>query len=82
MAERLQGVEYRVFRSLLREWDRDSVEAIRVELTRGEEVPTPEIEEALRTLAEKGYVEEFEPGHWRVTDRGRAVERSLLGDPP
>jgi len=39
MAERLQGVEYRVFRSLLREWDRDSVEAIRVELTPGEEVP-------------------------------------------
>jgi Mn-dependent DtxR family transcriptional regulator len=82
MAERLQGVEYRVFRSLLREWDRDSVEAIRVELTQGEEVPTPEIEKALRTLAEKGYVEEFEPDHWRVTDRGRAVERSLLGDSP
>lgn len=81
MATRLQGVEYRVFRSLLREWDRDTGEAIRVELTRGEEVPAEEIEDALRTLEQKNHVEEFEPGRWRVTAQGRAVERSLLGEP-
>jgi hypothetical protein len=79
MAERLEGVEYRVFRSLLQEWDRDTVEEIRVELTRGVEVPIAQIEEALRTLESKGYVES-EADHWKITPQGQAVRRSLLGD--
>ena len=82
MAEPLDGVELRVFRSLLQEWDRDTVEEIRVELTRGVPVPTAEVEAALQRLAQRGYAEEFSEGHWRVTPQARAVEATLLGKRP
>lgn len=71
-----------MFRSLLHEWDRDTVEAIRVELTRGNEVPASQIESDLQSLKANGYVDEYEPGQWKVTAQGRAVEATLLGGSP
>ncbi len=80
MAVRLKGVEFRVFHSLRQEWDFDTVEAIRVHLTQGPVVSTPQIEDALDSLAERGYIEEFEPGRWRISPQGHGVHRSLLGE--
>jgi DNA-binding transcriptional ArsR family regulator len=80
MAEPLVGSELRVFRSLIEEWPWDTVEKIGVELTRGEELGSAEIEAALEALREKGYVEEFEPGRWQVTPNGHGVRRTLLGE--
>jgi hypothetical protein len=80
MADRLEGVGFRVFRSLHQEWDLDTVEDIRIQLTRGPLVPFEQIEAALARLAERRYVEEFKPGHWKITNQGLAVKRSLLGE--
>lgn len=80
MAEPLQGSELRVFRSLIEEWPWDTVEKIRVELTRGEELSSEQVEAALQRLRQKGYVEEFEAGRWQVTAKGHAVRRTLLGE--
>src|SRR3954462_1847479 len=80
MAEPLKGAELRVFRSLIEEWPWDTVEKIRVEMTRGEELTTEEIEAALTSLRENGYVEEFELGRWQVTPNGHGVRRTLLGE--
>jgi hypothetical protein len=80
MAEPLKGSEFRVFRSLIEEWPWDTVEKIRVELTRGDELDTAEVEAALESLREKGYVEEFQPGRWQVTPNGHGVRRMLLGE--
>jgi hypothetical protein len=81
MAEQLQGVEFRVFRSLLREPDMNTVHAIYVHLTHGPFVAEPEIEAALAALAERGYVSATESGEWEVSPQGHAVQRSLLGEP-
>jgi hypothetical protein len=62
----------------LHEWPKDSVEQIRIELTRSVELSTEEVEAALEVLL-KGYVEEFRPGHWKLTPNGHGVKRSLLG---
>src|SRR6476646_444752 len=80
MAEPLKGAELRVFRSLIEEWPWDTVEKIRVEMTRGDELGTADIEAALTSLREKGYVEEFEAGRWQVTPNGHGVRRTLLGE--
>jgi hypothetical protein len=80
MAERLEGLELRVFRSLFEEYDLDSIEEIRVQLTRGALASATEIETALASLRERGYVEELRPGHWRVAPQGLGVRRSLLGE--
>ena len=80
MATPLQGAERRIFSSLLHEWPKDSVEEIRIELTRGVELFTDEIEAALEDLRLKGYVEEFQAGHWKLTPNGHGVKRSLLGE--
>jgi hypothetical protein len=80
MAEPLQGAEFRIFRSLVEEWPQDSVEQLRVEMTRGAELSSNEIQEVLESLREKGYVEEFKEGHWQVTPNGHGVRRSLLGE--
>jgi hypothetical protein len=80
MAEPLQGAELRVFRSLVEEWPWDTVEKIRVELTRGEELSSEQVEAALEGLRQKGYVEEFEAGRWQVTVNGHGVRRTLLGE--
>lgn len=80
MATPLEGAEFRVFRSLYREWDRDSVEQLRVQMTRGVELSITEIEAALGELEGNGYVEEFEPGRWQLTPNGYGVRRSLLGE--
>jgi predicted transcriptional regulator of viral defense system len=79
--EPLQGAEFRIFRSLVREWDRDSLRSLEIEMTR--RVPylsREEIAEVLAALEERGYVEEHEPGHWRLTPNGHGVKRSLLGE--
>jgi hypothetical protein len=78
----LQGVEFRVFRSLLQESDYETVEQIRVYLTQGPIVPSEDIEEALATLAAKHYVEEYRPGCWKVAPQGYGLRRSLLGELP
>ena len=80
MAERLQGIDFRVFRSLATEWPYDTVEKIRVELTRGPEATAEEIEESLRCLEGKGWLEEFQPGRWKLTPNGHGSKRSLLGE--
>lgn len=80
MAEPLQGPELRVFRSLVEEWPWDTVEKIRVEMTRGEELSSAEVEAALESLREKGYVEEFQSNRWQVTPNGHGVRRTLLGE--
>lgn len=79
MAEALEGLQLRVFRSLEREWDRDTVDAIRVELTRGPVADAQQIQSALSQLQDLGYVEEREPGHWAITANGLAVKSTLLG---
>lgn len=80
MAKPLEGAELRVFRSLIEEWPQDTVEKIRVEMTRGDELSSEEVEDALKTLRDKGYVEEFKPGRWQVTPNGHGVRRTLLGE--
>lgn len=80
MVDPLQGVEARVFKSLIQEEDFDTVEKIGVHLTLGPMVATSEIEAALQSLATAGYVEQRKPGHWQVTPQGHAVKRSLLGE--
>jgi len=79
MVDPLQGVEARVFKSLIQEEDFDTVEKIGVHLTLGPVVATSEIEASLESLATAGYVEERKPGHWRITSQGYAVKGSLLG---
>jgi hypothetical protein len=64
----------------LHEWPKDSVEEIRIELTRGVELSTDEVEAALEDLRLKGYVEEFQVGHWKLAPNGHGVKRSLLGE--
>jgi hypothetical protein len=80
VADPLSGAEFRVFRSLIEEWPQDTVEKIRVEMTRGAELSAEEIGRALRGLADKGYVEEFEPCRWQVTPNGHGMRRTLLGE--
>lgn len=79
MAGALKGNERRVFWLLLNEWDRDTVEWLRVESTQGLEIRPADIEATLRSLEDRGLVEEFDPGHWRITPRGLALQKSLLG---
>jgi hypothetical protein len=74
------GAELRIFRSLLVEWDRDSINEIRVELTRGAAVSERRILHVLESLAQAGYVREQAPERWEVTSRGRSVSPSLLGE--
>ena len=81
MAERLRGAAFRVFRSLLREWDLNTAEDIRVQLTCGPVASIEEIEAALEELTSVGYVEAFTPGRWRVTPQGQVLKRSRLGLP-
>lgn len=80
MTQILQGVDYRTFRSLLKEGDRDTVEDLRVEMTRGVPVSTEEIESALKRLSDATYVEEYESGRWRVAANGLGVKGTLLGE--
>jgi hypothetical protein len=79
MTDQLTGVEFRVFRSLLQESDRNTVEDVRIQLTRGPVVAAAEIEGALESLSAQGYVEEHEPGRWQISSRGHGRKKSLLG---
>jgi hypothetical protein len=74
----LEGVEFRVFRSLVREYDQDTVEHIYVQLSR-DPVDRADIEAALAALADRGFVEEFEEGRWKATSQGLHLEKRLLG---
>jgi len=74
----LEDPEARVLRSLIEEWPYNTVEQIRVELTRGRSLSYAEIEAILDALRVQGHVEEFKPGHWRASDRARHIRRRLL----
>jgi hypothetical protein len=80
MADALEGTELRVFRSLLYKRQCDTLVAIQTELTAKPEPPPNEIQDALGTLVAGGYLEEFEPGRWRLSRSGYGLRRSLLGD--
>ena len=77
----LEGVEFRVFRSLVREWDRDTPKQIEVELSRNP-VDLEEVEAALERLEDAGWLEEYAPGRWRLSGNGEGCKRSLLGAIP
>ena len=81
MAEALEGNERRVFFSLYRDHDRDTPDAIRIELTRSPPyLDEDEVVEILEALRDRGYVEEHSLGHWGLSSQGLAVRRSLLGE--
>jgi hypothetical protein len=48
--------EHRIFNSLATEYDLDTVEKIRLELTQGAELTADEIEEALQGLRDRRWV--------------------------
>lgn len=74
----LRESEARVLRSLVEEWPYDTVEQVRVELTKGRHLSYEEVEDVLDALRTQGYVEEFESGHWRASDQARHMRRRLL----
>jgi hypothetical protein len=82
MTEPLTGPEFRVFRSLTRDADRDTVADMHRRLTQGQPATTQQVEDQLDALAKRGLVEEYRPGCWRVTIQGRSDEKSLLGEHP
>jgi hypothetical protein len=75
---RLEESEARALRSLIEEWPYDTVEQIRVELTKGRSLSYAEVYGILDALRVQGHVEEFEPGHWRASDQARRIRRRLL----
>lgn len=77
----LSGLEARVFHTLLHETPFNSVEAIRIELTRGQPQTYEDVSAALSALQVRGYVEEFEPGRWQASVTGRHMSRILLSAP-
>lgn len=80
MAKKLEGNEFRVFRCLIREHQIERFEDICVELTHRPPLSSDEVAEALTSLRDSGYAEEFKPGHWRYTQNGYGVHRTLLGE--
>jgi hypothetical protein len=78
-SQHLDDAEARVLRSLIEEWPDDTIEAIRVGLTRGQELRYDEVESVLARLFARGYVEEFELGHWQATDVAKRIRPRLLG---
>lgn len=74
----LEESEARVLRSLIEEYPYNSVEQIRAELTKAPPLSYEEVEDVLDALRIQGYVEEFEPGHWRASDHARHIRRRLL----
>lgn len=80
MAKRLEGNEFRVFRCLIKEEQFESFEEICLELTHDPALTPEEVAEALTSLQERGYAEEFKPGHWKYTPNGYGVHRTLLGE--
>jgi hypothetical protein len=81
VAEKLEGVEFRVFRCLIEESQFETFEEICIELTHAPPLAPEDVQEALESLREKGYAEEVQPGHWKRTPNGYGVRRSLLGQP-
>lgn len=82
MAKKLKGSEFRVFRCLIGEHQIERFEDICVELTHRPALASDEVAEALASLRHSGYAEEFKPGHWRYTQNGYGVHRTLLGELP
>jgi hypothetical protein len=79
MAEKLPEPELRVFRVLINESQFTDFERICVELTHSPALESEDVAAALGRLEERGYAEEFKPGHWRYTPAGYGVRRSLQG---
>jgi hypothetical protein len=82
MAASLQGAELRVFRCLIKDPQSEKFDDICVEMTHAPPLERDEVAEALESLKEMGYAEEFKPAHWKYTDNGYVVRRSLLGELP
>jgi hypothetical protein len=80
MAKKLEGAEFRVFRCLIREYQFERFEDICVELTHRPALTPDEVAEALASLRDSGFAEEFQPGHWRYTQNGYGVHRTLLSE--
>ena len=78
-ATSLDEAERRILHGLIEEWIDDTVDDLRIRLTRGRELTYGEVQQALERLGIRGYVEEFRPGHWRATDTARYIRRRLLG---
>ena len=82
MAQKLEGNEFRVFRCLINESQNERFEDICTEMTHPPAMSPDEVMEALTALKEKGYAEEFKPDHWKYSQNGYGVRRSLLGEIP
>lgn len=78
-ATQLDEAEARVLRWLITESIDDTVEDIRIRLTRGRELTYEEVEQVLERLWIRGYVEEFSPGRWEATNSALAIKNRLLG---
>lgn len=75
----LDESEARVLRGLIAECDDNTVEDIRIRLTRGRELTYEGVEQVLERLWVRGYVEEFSPGRWKGTDLALHHRRRLFG---
>jgi hypothetical protein len=76
----LDGLELRVFRSLVFKRQSNTLVTIRIELTDAPEPPVEEVGIALGSLVERGYLEEFRTGVWRLTAMGYERRFLLLGE--
>jgi hypothetical protein len=77
--KQLDESESRVLRGLLSECEDNTVEDIRIRLTRGTELPYEGVEQVLERLWIRGYVEEFSPGRWKATANALVIQDRLLG---
>ena len=80
-ATQLDESEMRILRGLVTECIDDTVEDIRIRLTRGRELTYEGVEQVLERLWVRGYVEEFSPGRWETTNNALAIKNRLLGLP-
>jgi hypothetical protein len=74
--------EARILRSLIEESPYNTVDQIYAELTKGPHVAYEVVEDNLDLLLARGYVEEFQPGHWQATPSALHIRRRLLGLEP
>jgi hypothetical protein len=80
MAQKLERNEFRVFRCLIKEFQNERFEDICTEITHRPAISPDEVSDALAALEERGYAEEFKPDHWKRSQNGYGVRRSLLGE--
>lgn len=79
MATKLEGDEHRVFNCLINEEQNERFEDICLELTQSPPLSSEDVADALKSLQDRGYAEEFKSGSWKWTQNGYNVRFSLLG---